>query len=539
MTNNRNQRREWLPGLGMFSVVMSVAMPVVVSANFGCSSSSGPGGSTGGTSGGISGSGGSRGSSSGGNTGGAASYGTGGVRSTGGGPANGGSFGTGASSDGGLDAATGTGGVSGTAGAASSTGGGTGSGASGGQTGTAGVPGSSGGTGGAVAGYASAAALGGLGGSADRPMLTNAQAGLFTVAKYLARAGSVTALVTDNWDPTGGVVTPATPTYAVSAGGAMPTVQGAITAAVSAGGKNRVYIQVSPGTYNEVVCVPKNAPPITLYGTGADPTATVIQFNNWNGKAVDGSSPTNPCTGTTTDKNKNKIYGTNGSATFAAFANGFQAKNLTFANSVTTADFGSSTSTQAVALMTEADQIVLDNVRVLGHQDTLYVETPNAATVVRVYIKGSYIAGDVDFIFGGATAVVDNCTVQFVSDRQASGQILAPDTDSRNPYGILVNNSQLTADSATKAGAVGLGRTWDHNCSSDYVTNCLLADPNGYPNGQATVRDSVLGTHIDTAVPWKAAATTKRAYSSTPVPDCGGTTTTCPANRLYEFQNSR
>ena len=364
-------------------------------------------------------------------------------------------------------------------------------------------------------------------------MITDAEAGLFTVAKYLARGGSVAALVTDNWDPTGGVVTPATPTYTVSAGGATPTIQAAITAAVSAGGKSRIYIQVSPGTYNEVVCVPKTAPPITLYGTAADPTATTIAYNNYNGKATGGASPTNACTGTS-----GATYGTNGSATFAAFANGFQAKNLTIANSVTSTDLGSTAGTQAVALMTEADQIVLDNVRVLGHQDTLYVETPDAGMVVRVYIKNSYIAGDVDYIFGGATAVLDKCTIEFVSDRKTSGQILAPDTDSRSPYGILINNSNLTADSASVTG-IGLGRTWDHNCKTDYVTNCLLASPSGYPNGQATVRNSVLGAHIDTTLPWKKAATTGRAYSSTPVPNCGGTTTTCPANRLYEFQNSR
>nr|CUV47808.1 protein of unknown function [Ralstonia solanacearum] len=43
-------------------------------------------------------------------------------------------------------------------------------------------------------------------------------------------------------------------------------MQAAIDAAVNAGGVARRYISVKAGTYNELVCVPESAPPITLYG---------------------------------------------------------------------------------------------------------------------------------------------------------------------------------------------------------------------------------------------------------------------------------
>jgi pectinesterase len=311
------------------------------------------------------------------------------------------------------------------------------------------------------------------------------------------------------------------------------TVQAAVDAAVARGGTDRVYILVSPGTYREVVCVPSGAPPITLYSAVADPARTVIVYNNYSGEAKTAGTSANPCT-----PNASAIaYGTAGSATFSAFASGFQAKNITFSNDVTNATLSTTAAAQAVALMTQADRVILDNVRVLGHQDTLYVETPNADTVVRVYAKNSYVAGDVDFIFGGATLVVDTCQIQFVSDRKSSGQALAPDTDSRNLYGMLVINSNFSADANTALGAVGLGRAWDRSCVDvpTYLSTCVASGH--FPNGQAVVRNSTLGAHI-AAAPWLPAATTKRGFCDTPWSCLADAGVTCPANRFYEYQNS-
>jgi pectinesterase len=324
--------------------------------------------------------------------------------------------------------------------------------------------------------------------------------------------------------------------------GTHTTVQAAIDAAVAQGGTARIYIRVLPGTYREVVCIPTTAPPITLYSTNSDASKTVITFGNYNGEAKSAGSPANACT-----QNANAVtFGTAGSASFSAFANGFQAKNITIANDVTpatlTADAGNGT--QAVALMTEGDQIILENVRVLGHQDTLYVETPNSDTVVRAYIKNSYVEGDVDFIFGGATFVLDGTQVQFVSDRRAKGNALSPSTDSRNPYGILAINGSFGADANTMAGAIGLGRAWDRSCganSSTYLSTCVAAGH--FPNGQAVVRNSTLDAHIGMTA-WAPSATTARPFCNTDwvcvpaadggAPDASGT---CPANRLYEYQN--
>jgi pectinesterase len=368
--------------------------------------------------------------------------------------------------------------------------------------------------------------------------LSPSDADRYTALAYLAQAGSLaTGLVTDNWDPTPGLGDPTsfTPTYAVAAdGGPYPTVQAAIDAATSRdGGSDRVYIFVSPGTYRELVCVPANAPPITLYGM--DPVTTVIAYDHFNGQSTD-SGAQNPCTATT-----NATLGTAGSATFAAFANDFQASNITFSNDVTVTTLGTTTGTQGVALMTRADKIVLDHVRVTGHQDTLYVETPNAGTVVRVYVRDSYVAGDVDFIFGGATTVLDGTEVHLVADRRTSGDAVSPDTDARNPYGMLIVQGTFSADANAAAGGFALGRAWDRSCVDipTYLSTCVSTGQ--YPNGQAVIRDSMLGGPV-AAAPWLPAATTKRPFCNTSwvCSADGGSAEAdvCPANRLYEYLNT-
>ena len=411
-------------------------------------------------------------------------------------------------------------------GTTSSLGGNAGSSGSGGDA-TGGVSGSggagTGGTGG-VAGSGGGAGIGGmLSGTATRPLLTSEQAAEHTVLKYLEKAGSLSGLAADNWDPTAGIGDAAgfTPTFTVMAGGSHPTVQSAIDAAQTMGGSDRVYIAVAPDTYRETVCV-RSGPPITLFGLGADPSATVIAFDNYSGKPKAAGESANACnpnaSGTT--------FGTSGSATFAAYANGFQAKNLTFSND--TDETAISSSAQAVALMTQADQLVFENVRVLGNQDTLYVKTSSADVVSRVYFKDSYVEGDVDFIFGRGTLVLDGCEINRLNAR-SGGYVVAPSTSSRNQYGILIANSTLTAETGTADGTVFLGRAWDES-QVDVATYAMNVATGIYPNGQALIRDSVIGAHVIAAAPWSSAATTSRPFSISGE--------TYPANRLYEYNNS-
>jgi pectinesterase len=301
-------------------------------------------------------------------------------------------------------------------------------------------------------------------------------------------------------------------------------VQAAIDKAVKDGGTERIAIEIADGTYREVVCVPSNAPPITLYSKNADASATRIVFDNYAGKAKDAQTPANPCA----PQIGQTVYGTSGSPTFAAWSNGFQAKNLTFEND--TDETSLSGSVQAVALATQGDQQIYENVRLLGNQDTFFVKTSSVEVIARVYVTKSFIQGDTDFVFGRGTLVVDSSEIHFISSRQGSkGYAIVPSTDARNPYGILVSKCQFTADDATMAGQVNLGRAWDES-GKDLATYAMQAATGIYPNGQAVVRDSMLGAHIRAADPWAEAATTKRPFSSVPG--------TYPANRLYELANT-
>jgi pectinesterase len=129
-------------------------------------------------------------------------------------------------------------------------------------------------------------------------------------------------------------------------------------------------------------------------------------------------------------------------------------------------------------------------------------------------VKDSYVEGDVDFIFGRATLVLDGCTIHHISTRNGStGYAVVPSTDSRHRYGILVANSEFTADFGTAAAQTHLGRAWDES-QVDVATYAMNVASGVYPNGQALVRDSVLGAHVRSAAPWAEAATTKRPFSS-------------------------
>jgi pectinesterase len=363
-------------------------------------------------------------------------------------------------------------------------------------------------------------------GTPERPQLSTGAAATQTVRAYLAAAGSVAGLTVDNWDPTAGVgdIAGFTPNFQVAAGGTYPTVQAAVTAAVATGSPARQFIAVEPGTYRELVCVPSVAPPITLYGTSPDAAETVIVFDNYSGKPKTVGTPANPC-----NPNLNgATIGTSGSTTFAVYSPEFQAKNLSFVNDTDEAA-ATSESVQGVALTVQGDRAIFENVRVLGNQDTLFLRTPNVDTVTRSYFKACYVEGDTDFIFGRSTAVLDGCTIHSVTSRTANGVVIAPSTDSRNPLGILVNGGTFSGDAGAATGSTHLGRAWDES-QGDVTTYATNVASGIYPNGQATVRGSVLGAHIQSTAPWRPAATTARPYSSV--------AGLYPANRLYEFENT-
>jgi pectin methylesterase-like acyl-CoA thioesterase len=206
---------------------------------------------------------------------------------------------------------------------------------------------------------------------------------------------------------------------------------------------SEVVVLIKNGTYKEKITVSK--PNVTLKGESR--TKTVLTYDDAAGTI---KLPEHGGDGVAT-------YGTTGSAsvTVSPLAIGFSIANLTISNSFDEAAYADMKNKQAVALKNEADKSVIVNCNIIGNQDTLY------ANRNKQYYYNSFIQGDVDFIFGAATAVFENCEINSV-DRVGvipKGYIAAPSTLEETPYGFFFLNSKLTSN-ITEVGSVYLGRPW-------------------------------------------------------------------------------
>ncbi|MFJ9010846.1 pectinesterase family protein [Streptomyces canus] len=259
-------------------------------------------------------------------------------------------------------------------------------------------------------------------------------------------------------------------TVAKDGSGQYATVQAAVNA-VPANNPSRVVISVKPGTYRELVKVPSNKPHVTIQGSGGSRNDTVIVYNNASGTPKPDGSGT---------------YGTGGSATVAVEADDFQARNLTISNDFDEASH-QDIAGQAVALRTAADKVFLDGVIVSGDQDTLLVDTAAKEKLGRVYMTNSYVIGNVDFIFGRATAVIDKSVITLKKrwNGTSAGYVTAPST-AAGRKGILIANSTVNGD--VSSASFYLGRPW-------HAGGDASLDP------QTTVRNTSLSAAIK-STPW-------------------------------------
>jgi pectinesterase len=208
--------------------------------------------------------------------------------------------------------------------------------------------------------------------------------------------------------------------------GDFKTVQAAVDS-LAAGSTDRVTIRLAPGSYKGKLTIGKDRPPITIVGTGGRPDDTVLT-NDWNAGHVEPPS-TQP-------------VGTSGSASTTIAANDFAAENVTFENAA--GDRG-----QAVALKITGDRGVFRNCRFLGWQDTLY---PDAG---RQLFEKCHIEGRTDFIFGGATAVFDRCTIR----SKNGGWVTAARTLPEQKFGFVFLDCDLIGEGAPAF----LGRPWQYD----------------------------------------------------------------------------
>ena len=224
--------------------------------------------------------------------------------------------------------------------------------------------------------------------------------------------------------------------------GAYKTIRNAIGRIPSTTG-DRVLIFIANGTYIEKLTLTR---------------ANVALI----GESRDGVIITNG------DHANDGTHGTSDSYTFWVDADDVYLENLTIVNSA--GNVG-----QAVALRTDGNQQVFKNCKLLGFQDTYYAHSG------MTYLQDCFVEGATDFIFGDATTVLNNCTINCVN----GGQYITAPADSKLTstmgdgttmiHGLLFKDCDITADADVSANSYYLGRPLQPNSSSVYM-NCTVGD---------------------------------------------------------------
>lgn len=309
-----------------------------------------------------------------------------------------------------------------------------------------------------------------------------------------------TSVYLDSWIPddlSGRATWPADFVVAHDGSGTHRSIQSAIDDLPAAGsGSQRKFVLIKDGVYRETVCALDKAP-FTLYARGQAHAVTVVE-GRYNAMPKPVGQAANRCFPALHEP----TYGTFGSASMNIFSDAVHLAGFTIHNDAMDSvrhgvgypeGAGESGGAQAVALALRGDRIQLSEMRLIGHQDTFFVDkTP--APLGRVHVTDSMIAGDVDFIFGGARLVIDKSLIISRAGRRTpgtGGHVLAPSTAAHEPYGFLVKRSSLLGQSGLAAGSIHLGRPWDAGVKRGTWV------PMQSPNGQALIRDSQLGEHLD------------------------------------------
>lgn len=266
--------------------------------------------------------------------------------------------------------------------------------------------------------------------------------------------------------------------------------------------ETRVIIAISEGEYEEVVNI--NKPYITLTNASSKkPEDVVITYDR-----------------AASHENPEKKFGTQQSATVTADkeAVGFTAEYITIQNSYNLnqpnlGDDEGREQTQAVALVTLCDKVILRNCNFLGRQDTLYLKGASKGADVygesnqaRVYVEKCFIEGTVDYIFGDATAYFYDCDLNMAYYKNG-GHYTAANTTLFN-IGYVFDSCRLTADKKYDEFTdedkknIDLGRPWQgDNTYPNYGShtvfiNCSMPENILAEQGYSAWNDSTVTNKI-------------------------------------------
>ena len=236
-----------------------------------------------------------------------------------------------------------------------------------------------------------------------------------------------------------------------------------------------ITIQIAPGIYHEKLTI--NKPNITFIGTGESNSDVVLTYDDYAFDLMpDGMKR----------------------GTFRSYSVFIDTHDITMRNlTIENASGDSITHGQALALYADGDRLFFENIRLLGHQDTLFTgplppkeKEPNGfigpkqfAPRIngRQYYKDCYICGDIDFIFGSATAYFENCVIESLArftgedaytdgEPKVQGYITAASTAEGQDYGYVFSNCKLIHSGCPDA-SVYLGRPWREYAKTIFL-NC-------------------------------------------------------------------
>ncbi len=234
-------------------------------------------------------------------------------------------------------------------------------------------------------------------------------------------------------------------------------------------------IRVCPGVYEERVTVRVNG--VTVAGVGATETENTKITSSRKAWEI------------LADGRKR--------GTFRSYTCLVDAADVTFCNLTIENGAGPGTKVgQAIALYVDGDRFSCVGCRLLGWQDTLFtaplppkeIEKDGFVgpkqyaprTPTRQYYRDCYMEGEVDFVFGGATAYFENCI--FFSkdvDREIRGYVTAASTPEGQRFGYVMADCRF--ESNCPSHTVFLGRPW-REYAQVVLLNCAIG-PHICPEG--------------------------------------------------------
>lgn len=223
-------------------------------------------------------------------------------------------------------------------------------------------------------------------------------------------------------------------------------------------------LSVYPGIYKEKIEITLNN--LCIRGMGNTPSDTVLTFDDFaRDKMPDGSN-----------------RGTFRSYSVLIDASNVRLENLTVSN--TSGD--EHAAGQAIALYADGDNLEFDNIRLEGRQDTLFTGPLPPKEIQpggfigpkqfspRInghhYYRSCYICGNIDFIFGSATAYFEDCTIESLShgEEPVQGYVTAPSTPEGQPYGYVFKNCSFISSQCPDISCY-LARPWRDYAKSVFI----------------------------------------------------------------------